>query len=265
MMDKSVELELISNYATKKCRHSIGRLLISYLPLIKREVRRHRASGFSQDELTNEGVIGFCKAVNCFDSENFEGSLGQYASHYIKREISDFVFNNERIVKTIVTREQRRLISNIRRLTNSLGDMTYAECKAIAEAEGVSVSDVRLVEAFMTGRDMCISASDSLNFYRDSDEWVDWEVFLSSETSEDLVIMNEQEAMLSAVSCSIKSLESREAEIINARWFSDKKETMKSLGNRMSISIERVRQIESRAIQKISDLANTWMTENSLK
>lgn len=264
-MDKKLELELIDNYASKKCRQSIGRLLKSYLPLIKKEASSKRTFGFDFDELVNEGVIGFCKAVSSFNSCDFEGTLGHYASHFIKREIGDFVFNNRNIVKTLVSREQRKLISAIKKISSPGFTLSCDECREISELTGMTIADVQLAETFMNGRNITISSYDDSFFYEQADQWVNWELFYSEGTADELIILCENEAKLSAVLHSLRSLDSREREIIEARWLSDKKETMKDIGERMAISVERVRQLEQRAISKIKSESSDWLMRNALK
>lgn len=264
-MERKQEIELISNYASRKCRQSIGMLLKKYLPLIKKEAWRRKASRFEQAELINEGVIGFCKAVNCFDGDNYEGSLGLYAAHFIKREISDFIIENERTVKNPISRDQRRLLSNIRKLTNSLGVMNHDECKAIADSENVTVSDVRMIERYLTGRDVTLSVLNSHGFYGETDEWVDWEQLYSSDSADDLVILNEREAMTLSLNNAVALLDERETIIITSRWLGAKKETMKSISERLCISIERVRQLEQRATEKLKINCASWMRKNEVK
>ena len=55
-------------------------------------------------------------------------------------------------------------------------------------------------------------------------------------------------------------LDEREREIVTARWLTEKPATLEDLGKRLSLSRERVRQLEHRAVQKL----RTWAAEQSV-
>ena len=69
---------------------------------------------------------------------------------------------------------------------------------------------------------------------------------------ESLMETQEQTIRNQKLAAAIAALSEREQEIVKARFLSEDPATLEDLGNRFGISRERVRQIESRAFQKIS-------------
>ena len=53
-------------------------------------------------------------------------------------------------------------------------------------------------------------------------------------------------------------LEQREREIITARWLTEKPATLEDLGKRLSLSRERVRQLEKHALECIRAKVGEW-------
>ena len=76
-----------------------------------------------------------------------------------------------------------------------------------------------------------------------------------SQSQEEIIIEDQQKKELeSSLKEAIKTLNEREAYIINNRLLSDKQVTLEKLGDKFKISRERVRQIEKTAIKKIKKI-----------
>lgn len=75
--------------------------------------------------------------------------------------------------------------------------------------------------------------------------------------SSSLSMISERVLSLRALEDSLNGLEERERHIINSRWFSDKKEPMRVLAERMLVSTSGIAYIESQAMVKIKSSLQT--------
>ena len=78
--------------------------------------------------------------------------------------------------------------------------------------------------------------------------------FIRAETNieEELAERQENKARMNMLAGALNSLNDRERLIINARRLTENPETLDVLGERLGISRERVRQIENRAVEKMT-------------
>jgi RNA polymerase sigma-32 factor len=145
------------------------------------------------------------------------------------------------------------LFFNLRRLQARLedgrnGTMTQAGRSYVADQLHVSTKDVEAMEGRLSGGDR------SLNAPMVDDGDGDWQDFLADDRPlpEDIV-MNDHDSMVRRqwVGRALKSLSEREAAIIRARMMDDQTATLESLGGKLGISKERVRQIEHQALRKL--------------
>ena len=120
----------------------------------------------------------------------------------------------------------------------------------IAIAVGVSTNDVALMDARLSGSDTSLNApiydtesstSDRQDFLVDSMPLPDQTVGDVIDTERRVVWLNE----------AMGALSDREVRILRERRLREDGATLESLGETLGISKERVRQIESRAIEKL--------------
>lgn len=257
------ETSLIERYSKSKCSNSLCELINTYLPLIKGIAKKYWASGEKEDELINEGILGFCQAIIGYREEKSSTNLGSYAHPFIKKAISEFIIANGRIVRIITTPSQKKALNNLRKMTSSLGFMCKSEIDSIAKELDIKSDDVRLAESFMTGRDISYHCSDNQCDLDSELKWINWEALSDEGGIDTLIEMNFDLARSSALEKSLLTLNERERFIIQSRWLNDSKSTLKSLSEELGVSIERVRQLEDQAIKRIKESVVLWL-ESSL-
>ncbi len=224
-------------------------LIMAHLRFVAHIARGYSGYGLAQNDLIQEGNIGLMKAVKRFDP-NVGVRLVSFAVYWIRAEIHEFILRNWKIVKVATTKAQRKLFFNLRSSKKRLGWFNHAEVQQVAEDLGVSTKDVLEMESRMSGQDIGFDLRDD----DDEDTPSAPASFLQNDAEGPAEqIENTQwesynkTRLINALSC----LDDRSQDIVKCRWLDEKKSTLQELGNKYSVSAERVRQIENNAMKKL--------------
>lgn len=227
-------------------------LVLAHLRYVAKIARSYSGYGLAVNDLIQEGTIGLMKAVKRFQPE-LGVRLVSFAVHWIKAEIHEFVIRNWRIVKMATTKAQRKLFFNLRQAKKRLGWFSASEVNDIAKDLGVSPTDVMEMERRLNAHDETFDP-----LYADDEEVFDAPVnYLSAphDSNPEMSVsdanfeQNAQDSLRQA----LKRLDPRSQDIIFHRWLNDEKVSLKELAEKHDVSIERIRQLESAAIQKLRD------------
>lgn len=242
LLDAADELELLRRVQERDAA-ALGRLLEAHFRLVVSLAARYSRAGISDAELVAEGNLGLVEAARRFDvTKNVR--FATYAVWWIRARIGRFVLANRRIVASPSTRNARKLFSRMRdaqrRLAQYGGD---ASREAVAEETGTTEDDVAMVESALSVPDV------PLGLFEDGST----DLAADDASPEDLFAAREEEARRArAVSFALTSLDWREREVVSRRLLDGGEgETLASIGEGLGISRERVRQIETRAKQKL--------------
>jgi RNA polymerase sigma-32 factor len=178
-----------------------------------------------------------------------------YATWWIRASMQDYILRNWSIVRGGTSSAQKALFFNLRRLRAKLsqgseplrGAAVYEE---IAEAIGVSASDVALMDSRLSGPDTSLNAPVSDDGEAGS-ERMDFLVSDAPTPDEMVTASVDEERRVLWLNRALDVLNERELRIIRERRLRDEGATLESLGETLGISKERVRQIENRAMQKL--------------
>ena len=99
----------------------------------------------------------------------------------------------------------------------------------------------------------------------ETDEWQDW--LVDKNLDQELVVSQKQEYddKKELLNDAMKILNEREREIINARRLSENPKTLEELSKKYKISRERIRQIETKAFEKLQkSMINASKSKNLL-
>ena len=257
MLAKDEEYMLASAWQEKGDRKAAHKLVTSHLRLVAKIAMGYRGYGLPIADLIAEGNIGMMHAVKKFDPER-GFRLATYAMWWIKAAIQEFVLKSWSQVKLGTTASQKKLFFNLRKIKSKInaiedGDMDLEHVDIIANKLNVSKEDVIDMNRRMTNHDQSlnspISRSDG-----DSGEWQD---LLSDEReNQEQVFLYNQEISKKKklmMEC-LEFLKDREKDIIIKRRLKDTPLTLEELSQEYSISRERVRQIETRAFEKLQEV-----------
>ncbi|GBQ24399.1 RNA polymerase factor sigma-32 [Acetobacter estunensis NRIC 0472] len=228
------------------------KLVTSHLRLVAKIAMGYRGYGLPLNELISEGNVGMMQAVRRFDPER-GFRLATYAMWWIRAAIQEYILHSWSLVKIGTTSAQKKLFFNLRRLKGQMkaideGDLAPEQVNHIAKTLGVPEQDVVSMNRRLAAADHSLNAP--LRAEGDG-EWQDWLVD-EGENQEDMLGEHEEFSDRHALLTSaMKSLNDRERHIFTERRLKDDPVTLEELAQQYGISRERVRQIESRAFEKV--------------
>lgn len=232
------------------------RLVTSHLRLVAKIAGQYRGYGLPASELVAEGNIGLMQAVRRFDPER-GFRLATYAMWWIKASIQEYILRSWSLVKVGTSAAQKKLFFGLRKVKNALrrgsnhvgsGVLTPSEVTEIAAKMGVNEEDVIDMDTRMSAHDQHLNSKIGDD---GDDEWQDMLVE-PSESQETLLVDREQKKLNNHIlETAISKLNAREQDIIRERHLKEEPSTLDDLSKIYNISRERVRQIESRAMEKL--------------
>ena len=246
------EYMLSKRYLEHDDSKAAHRLVTSHLRLVVKIAMGYRGYGLPVGEVISEGNIGLMQAVKRFDPDR-GFRLATYAMWWIKASIQEYVLRSWSLVKMGTTANQKKLFFNLRKAKSQIsalgeGDLKPDQIKLIATKLGVEEREVVEMNRRLNG-DASLNAP-----MRDDGESGEWQDMLvdGRATQESLLVDSEEgenrhRALMSAMSL----LNPRERRIIEARKLADDPVTLEDLSEEFGVSRERVRQIETRALEKL--------------
>ncbi len=252
ILEKDDEFNLINDWNRNKNPKSLQKILNSYLRLAVSFARKYSSYGLPIDDLIHEGVLGIMHAIEKFDtSKDFR--LSTYASWWIRASIQDYILKNWSVVRTGSTASQKALFFNLRKIKQQINDvsrefMGQNEINKVSDMLSVKSIDVQNMESRLSGGDL------HLNQKVDSDTENDLMSLLPDERDnpeESYQDLNDKKIKKDYINQAIDTLNEREKTIIRLRKFRQKSITLDELGQMLKISKERVRQIETKALEKL--------------
>jgi RNA polymerase sigma-32 factor len=254
------------NRADEKAMHKLAR---AHMRLVIAHAVRFRHYGLSLADLIQEGHVGLLEAAARFEPDR-DVRFSTYATWWIRASMQNYVLHNWSIVRGGTSSAQKALFFNLRRLRAKLaqgGDSrTGTEVfNQIAEVLGVSRSDVEVMDARLSGPDVSLNAPigdsesaaavERMAMLVDDKPRPDEVVGLALDTDRRIAWLNE----------ALTALSERERRILRERRLADEAATLEALGDRLGISKERVRQIESRAMEKLREALTKRHMENAVE
>ncbi|HKU41012.1 MAG TPA: sigma-70 family RNA polymerase sigma factor [Polyangiales bacterium] len=223
---------------------AFDRLVRAHLRLVLAMAAEHRRFGVSQSDLVSEGLLALVSAARRFDPDRGV-RLAVYAAHWIRAFLRRHALKTRRIVGPPTTRVGRVLLANLGRverdLTQALGAAPPPE--VLAERLGVSVAQIAEAQAALRGQDAEIGPSER----HDSVEPVSTDPSPEAAAAE-AELRSRTDRLLRD---SLASLGARERDIVRSRHLQDDPPTLDQLARDLSISRERVRQLEARGCQQL--------------
>jgi len=259
------EFELARKFREEGDHDAALKLVTSNLRLVVRIAMEFQRKWMKNVlDYIQEGNVGLMKALKKFDPDKGI-KFSYYASFWIRAYILKFIMDNWRMVKVGTTQAQRKLFYNLSKEKQRLESLGIsADAGTISRSLDVSESEVVEMGQRLGQHDLSLDmpyADDSemtpMNFIPAIGQGVE-EILLQEETA-DILKKNIAELM--------PKLNEKEKDIIEMRLLAETPATLREIGEKYSVTRERIRQIEARLLEKIkahikgniSDFSREWI------
>lgn len=266
MLDAEEEYMLAKNWKDRGNLKAAHKLVTSHLRLVAKIAMGYRGYGLPVNELISEGNIGLMQAVKKFDPDK-GFRLATYAMWWIKAAIQEYVLKSWSLVKMGTTTAQKKLFFNLKKLKNQIapnqeGDLRDEHVDEISKRLDVDSHEVVNMNRRLMGHEK--SLNDPIKA-GETDEWQDF--LVDDHLDQELIVSQKQEFddKKELLYEAMQILNDREKEILQARRLSDEPKTLEELSQKYKISRERIRQIETKAFEKLQkSMINSSKSKNLL-
>ena len=231
---------------------SAQKLITSHLRLVAKIAMGYRGYGLPVNEIISEGNIGLMQEVKKFEPEK-GFKLATYAIWWIKASIQEYILRSWSLVKMGTTSAQKKLFFNLKKIKNQLapnnmGDLKIEHVEEISKRLNVKKDEVISMNRRLLGKEK--SLNDPIKD-ENGGEWQDW--LVDDKIDQELKLSHQQEFVQrkKLMDESMSILNSREKAILIARRLSEEVSTLEDLSKKYKISRERIRQIETKAFEKL--------------
>jgi RNA polymerase sigma-32 factor len=232
-------------------------LVVANLRLVVKIAMEYRRAWTNTLDLVQEGNVGLMEAVQRFDP--YQGvKLSSYAVYWIRAYILKYILDNMRSVRLGTTRASRKLFFRLNKEKRELERLGYdVEPRLLAERLDVTEEDVTDMEARLSRPDVSFDAplradeADGMTF---GDRMA--APGLSSEAT--VGARELREVFMQKIDAFAATLDARDLQILRERILAEEPLTLADLGERFSVTRERVRQLEAKLVKRL----RRYMEEN---
>ena len=265
ILSSEEEYMLAKNWRNRGDLKSAQKLITSHLRLVAKIAMGYRGYGLPVSEMVSEGNIGLMQAVKKFEPEK-GFRLATYAIWWIKASIQEYILRSWSLVKIGTTAAQKKLFFNLRKIKNQLsannaGDLRTEHVDEISKRLNVKKEEVVSMNRRLLGKEK--SLNDPIKDEGGA-EWQDW--LVDNRTDQELKLSHKQEfaKKKKLMDNSMSILNPREKEILIARRLSEDIVTLEDLSKIYKVSRERIRQIETKAFEKLQKAMLNAAKSNNL-
>ena len=257
LLDAETELQLAYAWRDSRDEAALHRLITAYMRLAISMAAKFKRYGAPMNDLVQEAGLGLMKAADKFDPDRGV-RFSTYAVWWIKASVQDYVMRNWSMVRTGSTSSQKSLFFNMRRVQAQLEREAQQSGESldkhqlnqlIATEVGVPLNDVEMMDGRLSGSDFSLNATQASD--EEGREWIDTIEDENSRADLNVEEEHDQEKLADWIGVAMDSLNEREQFIVRERKLIENPRTLESLGTELSLSKERVRQLEAAAFGKM--------------
>lgn len=248
-LDREAELELACRWRDRQDREAARQLVCANLYAVAAIAREYRHFGLPEMDLIQEGTIGLMQAVKRFDPDR-GFRLMTYASWWIRAAIHDFILDSWSIVKLGTNKLQRKVFAGLQKAKNAIAALDGGHAEEVGAEFGLSGSEYQEAAAAFIQRDMSLDASQEGQLVLAGLPAPD------ATPEEALEESNWQAHRRSQLRAALGRLGERDRMIVERRHLAESPATLKELSGEFGVSIERVRQLEARAMQQMREFVS---------
>ncbi len=249
-LTREEEQELTRKWREEQDFSAAQRLVMGNLHAVAAIAREYRHFGLPEMDLIQEGTIGLMQAVKRFDPDR-GFRLMTYASWWVRAAIHDYILRNWSIVRIGTNKLQRRIFAGLQKARHAIAAIEGRLDEEVAREYGVSAREFQNVANAFLQRDISLDA--------EGDDAPPLVVALPAPDAtpeEQLLDKDWETRRRQALAEALAALPERDRLIIEKRQLTEEPATLKELAGELGISIERVRQLEARAIKKLRQAMN---------
>ncbi|WP_445221311.1 RNA polymerase sigma factor RpoH [Bradyrhizobium sp. Pa8] len=252
LLEPGHEQQLARRWQEMRDRGAVNALVTSHLRLAAKVARGYKGYGLPLADVIAEANLGLVIAASRFEPDR-GARFSTYAVWWIKASVHEYILRSWSLVRIGTTAAQKKLFFKLRSemrkaAGGAVAALTPDVAETIAERLDVTAREVIEMDSRLNG-DMSLNAR-----VGDDEQGTEWEALLVDQgiDAETVLADHEQtERRTNALRVALGMLTARERHILEARRLAECPVTLDQLGFELSISSERVRQIEIRAFAKV--------------
>jgi RNA polymerase sigma-32 factor len=249
LLSKEEEFKLAVRYRKYDDIEAAHKLITSNLRFVVKVAFEYKSYGVKLLDLIQEGNIGLMMAVKKFNP--YKGyRFISYAIWWIRAYIQNFIIKTWSLVKIGTTQAQKKLFYKIGKVRKALEANGEKEKKydLLAHDLDVTKEDIMEMEQRMSSRDLSLDAP-----FDESQELTHLDLLKEESLNQEEAIAQEEEKKIREheVQNALKRLNEKEVYVLQNRIMAEEPLTLQQIGDHLKLSRERVRQIESEALNKL--------------
>ncbi|MCP3398651.1 RNA polymerase sigma factor RpoH [Bradyrhizobium sp. CCGB20] len=252
LLEPGQEQQLARSWQETRDRSAANALVTSHLRLAAKVARGYKGYGLPLADVIAEANLGLVIAASRFEPGR-GARFSTYAVWWIKASVHEYILRSWSLVRIGTTAAQKKLFFRLRgemrkAACGTMAGLTPAVAQTIAERLDVTARDVIEMDSRLNG-DMSLNAR-----VGGDEQGTEWETLLVDQAidAETVLADHEQtERRTNALRVALGVLTARERHVLEARRLAERPVTLDQLACELSVSSERVRQIEIRAFAKV--------------
>jgi RNA polymerase sigma-32 factor len=252
LLSREEERELAIRIHEHGDREAAEKLIVSNARLVVKIAMEYRRAWTNLLDLVQEGNVGLVQAARRYDP--YRGvKFSSYAAYWIRAYILKYLIDNMRIVRMGTSRAERKLFFRLNRAKQELERAGFRpEPRLLAERLDVKEQDVVDFERRLEESDLSLESPVSSDGTARLGDLID----SGAPSAEGELARAELNTTLRThVEKFAELLDERERQILRERILAEEtdRKTLQEIANRFGLTRERVRQIESRLVEKLRE------------